>query len=80
MLQKPGYNKVPNVYSFTKQEAMARLTQAGFDPVVKNRSSFNFNLVGMTCRVLAQMPLPGDLLSPGTRVTITIYEPSGTCD
>ena len=75
-----GLIKVPNVYSYEKRQALLSLRNAGLTPVVKNRASFNFNLIGMQCKVLAQMPLPGDLVERGGEVTLTIYEPTGSCD
>lgn len=77
---EPGPIRVPDLYSLTQQEAVARLKRAGLRSEVKHELEFDFNLTGMHCRVLAQSPLPGNRVAADTRVVLTVYMPVGTCE
>ena len=79
-LVHPGPVHVPDLFSLIRQEASNRLHQSGLTPEVREELRYNFKLNGMHCRVLAQNPLPGARVAPGTRVTITVYVPVGTCE
>ena len=72
--------KVPDLYRIKKQEALLILEQAGLHPVVKDKMNMNFDLVGMECRVLSQIPLPGEQVEPGSAVILHIYVPVGSCE
>lgn len=78
-LAHPGPILVPDLFSRTRQEAVNTLQRAGLTPEVETELAFNFKLTGMHCRVLAQDPLPGARVAPGTPVTVTVYMPVGTC-
>lgn len=72
--------EVPDLYSMKKQEALSLLEQTGLIPLVKKKTSMNFDLTGMDCRILSQTPLPGQQVMRGTQITIYIYVPVGSCE
>jgi hypothetical protein len=76
---EPGPIKVPDLFSVGKNEAMAKLKQAGLVPVLESETTFDFKMSGMHCRVISQSPFPGRRVAAGTRVILTIYIPVGTC-
>ncbi len=77
---QPGPIRIPDLFSLTQQEAVAKLKHAGLVPVVRTQLEFDFKMTGMHCRVFAQSPFPGKRVAAGTRVVITVYMPVGTCE
>ena len=60
---------VPDVTGLTEADARLRLTSAGFEVVVEQRSTLDPNQVG---RVIAQTPSGGSRAEPGSTVTIAV--------